>query len=386
MEIFEVATEQLEAELVAHAAWEASGMARVLVVLAEFDRRQAWASWECRSAQHWLSWKCGLGYTAATERLRVARVLPTLPLISAAFNGGLLSWSKVRELTRVAAPQTEYALLNVALYGTAAQVARLVRGARRITRDQAIKQVAGREFRWMTDLDGSIMMTVRLPADRAMVVINAVQAATVIEAGVPRSRAAADALVDLVIGERGASRAEVVVHIDESGAHVEGGPAIAAEVADCLACDGAISTVQHTASGPVEVDRRRAPNGRQRKWLARRHRTCQFPGCDHAGGFEAHHVVEHAKGGRTVLANLTRLCWFHHRMVHLHRLRLAMGSDRALRVSFPAGNPVDRDVPSMTFIAETPPRPDAIGGSWCGDRLDLGLALDGLIGSGLLHT
>jgi hypothetical protein len=53
-------------------------------VLGEFDRREVWASWECRSAQQWLSWKCGLGYTAATERLRVARVLPSLPAIGAA--------------------------------------------------------------------------------------------------------------------------------------------------------------------------------------------------------------------------------------------------------------------------------------------------------------
>ena len=89
-------SEHLEAELVSHAEWEASGTARMLAVLAEFDRRQAWAAWECTSAQHWLSWKCGLGYTAATERLRVARALPALPTIEAALAAGRLSWSKVR--------------------------------------------------------------------------------------------------------------------------------------------------------------------------------------------------------------------------------------------------------------------------------------------------
>ena len=56
-----MATGWLEAELVAHAAFEAAGMARMLVVLAEFDRREGWAVWQCRSAQEWLSWKCGLG-------------------------------------------------------------------------------------------------------------------------------------------------------------------------------------------------------------------------------------------------------------------------------------------------------------------------------------
>ena len=218
----------------------------------------------------------------------------------------------------------------------------------------------------------------------AELVAHTVQAATVIEAGVPRSQSAADALVDLVCGEQGAPRVEVVVHLEVDGAHVEGGPAIAPEVAECLACDGAVTTARHTASGPIEVDRRRAPNGRQRGWLARRHRTCQFPGCDHAGRFEAHHVTEHAKGGRTVLGNLTRLCWFHHRMVHLHFLGLSMGRDRVLHVCFPDGKPVDRILPSMAFRAETPQNPDAIGGNWCGDRLDLDLALTGLIAPGLL--
>ena len=40
----------------------AAGMARMLAVLAEFDRREGWAVWQCRSAQEWLSWKYGLGY------------------------------------------------------------------------------------------------------------------------------------------------------------------------------------------------------------------------------------------------------------------------------------------------------------------------------------
>lgn len=96
-------------------------------------------------------------------------------------------------------------------------------------------------------------------------------------------------------------------------------------------------------------------------------------------------MVEHAKGGRTVVRNLARLCWFHHRMVHLHRLMLSMGHDRALHAGFPDGKPVDRSIPAVAFLAETPSNPDAIGGEWCGDRLDLDLALAGLLGSGLLR-
>ena len=81
MDITTVPSEYLEAELVAHAAWEATGMARMLDVLGEFDRRRVWEQWGCASPQQWLGWKCALGYVAASERLRVARVLGSLPAI-----------------------------------------------------------------------------------------------------------------------------------------------------------------------------------------------------------------------------------------------------------------------------------------------------------------
>jgi len=40
-----MATERLEAELVSHAAWEAVGIARMLDVLGEYDRRDGWSRW-----------------------------------------------------------------------------------------------------------------------------------------------------------------------------------------------------------------------------------------------------------------------------------------------------------------------------------------------------
>ncbi len=107
MDLCDVATEQLEAELVAHAAWESRGLARFLDVLVEYDRRQAWGSWGCVSVQHWLSWKCGLATVAASERLRVAKAVQGLPLVKRSFWDGHLSYSKVRELTRVVTLETE---------------------------------------------------------------------------------------------------------------------------------------------------------------------------------------------------------------------------------------------------------------------------------------
>ena len=47
---------------------------------------------------------------------------------------GVVSYSKVRAVTRVATPETEQALLDVALCGTAAHVEQIVRGWRRVDR------------------------------------------------------------------------------------------------------------------------------------------------------------------------------------------------------------------------------------------------------------
>jgi len=64
----------------------------------------------------------------------VARALGMLPLLSRALARGELSYAKVRELTRVATPETEARLLAVGRAGTAANVERIVRGWRRVNR------------------------------------------------------------------------------------------------------------------------------------------------------------------------------------------------------------------------------------------------------------
>ena len=79
-----------------------------------------------------VGWKCGLGRVAASERLRVAHRLPELPRVRAAFAAGELSWSKVREITRVAEPHDEATWATIAANATASQVATLVRQARKV--------------------------------------------------------------------------------------------------------------------------------------------------------------------------------------------------------------------------------------------------------------
>ena len=85
----------------------------LLVLIREFDERSGWGNGFV-SCAHWLNWRTGLELGAAREKVRVARALKDLPRLSAAMQRGELSYSKVRALTRVATPETESSLLDVA--------------------------------------------------------------------------------------------------------------------------------------------------------------------------------------------------------------------------------------------------------------------------------
>ncbi len=109
---------------------------KFLKLIAEFDRREAWAGAGIRSCAHWLNWKCSIAMSAAREKVRTARALDGLPGINSAFEKGELSFSKVRAMTRVATVRNESHLLMIAQHGTAQHMEALVKAFRSVTRAQ----------------------------------------------------------------------------------------------------------------------------------------------------------------------------------------------------------------------------------------------------------
>ncbi len=77
--------ERLESEITELAAHINAATCRWLLLVAEFDRREGWSTWECRSCAHWLNWKCGIALSAAHEKVRVAHCLTELPAVTACF-------------------------------------------------------------------------------------------------------------------------------------------------------------------------------------------------------------------------------------------------------------------------------------------------------------
>ena len=112
---------------------------RLLECIRQFDAECGWEPQGAVSCAHWLSWRIGLDPATAREKVRVARALGNLPAIDAALKSGKLSYAKVRALTRVATPEAEAKLIEVAMYSTGAQLERLCRGYRTaMTADNAL--------------------------------------------------------------------------------------------------------------------------------------------------------------------------------------------------------------------------------------------------------
>jgi hypothetical protein len=187
--------EHIEAELTELAGQLAAGECRWLLLVSEYDRREGYKQWGCRSCVQWLSWQCGLDGRSARDKLRVARALEHLPVVTREFGAGKLSYSKVRALTRIATPENEADLVELAEHATAAQVERVVRSYRRARnadddRSDADRQHAERCLRIDPDdgpdSDGSYVVSGRIPADVAAAILTALDAARAL---VPRPEA-----------------------------------------------------------------------------------------------------------------------------------------------------------------------------------------------------
>ena len=158
-------TERLGDEIARLAAHLHAATYQLLVLIREFDERGGWGGGFLSCAQ-WLSWRTGIGPGPAREKVRVAKALASLPHLSKAMAKGQMSYSKVRALTRVATPQNEAELLEVARCSTAAHIEKLVRTWRYVDRlegaEEEERRHQSRYLRLHPDNDGTYVLRGRL--------------------------------------------------------------------------------------------------------------------------------------------------------------------------------------------------------------------------------
>ena len=324
-----------------------------LRVLAESDRHRDWAEEGLGSCAEWLAWRIGITRNTANEKVRAARALEGLPLISDAMARGEISYSKVRSLTRAATADNEFELLEFARAGSAASLERLVRGWKTLGRsdEQRAERIRhrGRRFSVFPDEDGMYVVNGRLTPEVAAVLMRAVEAASdalfaesakddgertepqqlradAVGLLAERALAAGFGGDEAPVSGSRAERYQVMLHVEretlaEQGepgmSELEDGTRVSAETARRIACDAGRVAVQRDSDGSVlDVGRRtRTVPPALRRALEARDRGCRFPGCG-LRFTDAHHIVHWADGGETVLANMLLLCRRHHRRVH----------------------------------------------------------------------
>ncbi len=385
--------EQLAGEIRSGAVRLAAATAAWLRLVAEFDAREGWGGVGILSCAHWLAWQCGMSPGAAREHVRVARALGRLPLTAAAFEQGRLSYSKVREITRVADAGTEPALVELAGHTTASQLARVVRGWRRSDDVDAGKVAEKRSFQWHWDTDGMLVLQVRMDGEAGAALLANVEsraerdarreraaakkAAAASADGVPRERMSARrcrALAELAaeavdVGRRAGDppRREVVVHVDADvlaqdeaagRAYLEGGPALSAGQVRRMACEASLTVIVERGGQPLALGRRRRLASKaQRRALLARDGGCARPGCDETRieRLHAHHLTPWRAGGRTDVSAMVLLCDVDHGLVHDEGLVLVRRG-RELVAHAPTGRRVWGPA-DPAFSAGLPPAP-----------------------------
>jgi hypothetical protein len=367
-----------------------------------------------------------MGLQAAREKLRVGRRLGELPLVREAFAAGELSYSKARAVCRVARPETESTLLEMARYATTAQLEEIVRTHRKVTGREELRDANdrhdGRFARWHWDDDGSLVFHARLSPEDGAVVLAALEAGRAAAEPSPPAPPAgtgpgdsaesplaetksADALVAMAQLALAApqdatppvpeviivDRATLSGASDEGRCHIDGGVALPPETCRRLACDATVVAMIEAANGtPLDVGRkRRTPPPRLRRALRRRDRGCRFPGCGRRRFLHAHHIVHWINGGETKLVNLILLCSHHHRLVHEGGYRIESLGDHVFVFFDRAGREVPESPPPMPAagpsllnrndtagLSITADTCRSLGG---GESYDLGLTIDVLV-------
>ncbi len=353
----------------------------LLVMIRQFDERAGFLQWGLSTCAEWLAWRCDIGLTAAREKVRVAHALKHLPEIAPAFAAGELSYSKVREMTRVANRDNEEALLGFALRHTAVTVAercRELRCGRETSIGVAERAYANRSLRIRRDRERNLAtVTVELPLDSAELLEKALDKARDDEvltvpdlADTSWSTRQADAFVNLLNGYlsgEGGSNSDnhlVTIHVDQSAlAGGEGRASVPIESVKRHCCDAQAVVITETTDGePLAIGRksRIVPKAMERAVRARDNNRCRFPGCNNRRFLHCHHVEHWAGGGETCLDNLILLCTRHHTLVHEGGFRIDKDFLDNWAFFRPDGIGVpevgyvgtsERDVPAVTFLS-----------------------------------
>jgi hypothetical protein len=311
----------------------------------------------------------GLSGRQVEERLRVAHALADLPGLDQTLASGALSWSAVRELTRIATPETEQDWLAWAKGRRSRQIEQAVAMRRpgdrphdrpdpTLLKHRLRFEVRAETMAMFRDLQARVRADLGGDADDDAVLYEIARRAL----GGPTDDGRASYQVAVTT-----CPACGLASIDAGGqSHV-----VSQETAEMAACDcqtlgdagsgGAAGQrpigpddCPHVGAPAAAIPARRAtqsiPPAVRRLVKRRDHRRCVVPGCRNHRFLDVHHIVPLAEGGRHDPDQLCLVCGVHHSALHHGTLVLAGTARTGFTFRHADGTPYGR-----------PPRPATVG-------------------------
>jgi 5-methylcytosine-specific restriction endonuclease McrA len=282
----------------------------------------------------------GSAPTTGRDRVRVAEELEAMPAIAAAWEQGRIPYSVVREITRIATPETENVVLAYVDGLTVREVVDAMRG---------LEKGDDPNRRRHPELEPRAVRMELPPETHALFL----EARRKLERDVGHPMTDADfmtaACAAVLCGgvsdheSATAPRHEIAIVVceeckrswhDVHGRSIE----IPPSTVERALCDAVVlGRVDDRADTPPEPTRT-IPAPTRRAVLARDHHRCRVPGCTMSVYVDVHHIDPFGQGGSHAMTNLITLCTLHHTLHHDGVITIS-GQARALVVTHADGRP-----------------------------------------------
>ncbi|MCB0997199.1 MAG: DUF222 domain-containing protein [Acidimicrobiales bacterium] len=251
--------------------------------------------------------------------MRVGRRVDKLPMISALFADGTLSYSKVRALICVATPTNEAELAELAREVPASALRKVLAAWMNKTmtpEDLDAYHRRRRSVAWRTDPDGMVIFTLRLPPALAAVFISVLTSLVMRTRARPDASAGwptlaqqhADAFAEMLTSGGGGIQTEVIFHVRADGCSADDGTPVTETAIGRLLTDASIRVLIHDAIGrPINASgRHRHPNARQKRVVKERDRSCVD--CGRTTLLQYDHQPPYEQTGHTVVDEIHLRC------------------------------------------------------------------------------
>jgi len=319
----------LRAAVIALGQHWATAQRRLVRLVVELDISGEWAADGSPTCAHWVADAIDVEVCTAREWLRVGRAVGVLPTIDGAFESGQLSYSKVRALTRVAKPENEAELCELALRVPAARLVHALAAwlARHETPEETeARHRAATAVRSWVEPDGMVAGSFRFPPLAGKRLLAAVDAqvekfkpdasADASDRWPSAAQQRADALFELVTNGGASVATEVVLHVRGDGCTFDDGTPVASTIVERIAPESFLRVLIHDAERrPINASgAHRHPTRRQKRVVHERDRVCG--NCGSAEFLEYHHDPPFDDSHHTIVDELWLKCRKCHRDDH----------------------------------------------------------------------